>query len=175
MSKATGIETNMSDASGARVTSSAKSVGKFDSVFDTASYAASIAGPVTVASLASNGNYQGADIVSAAVNASAGYSTPIPGGYSGGAVNYGGGVRGLTTSGSVSVGGINAGLNTGNSTTDMMSMAQQQLAESQASNVSMLMIQDEMGSQNRFFTTTSNLMSSRDNMLSSIIRNVRVG
>ncbi len=174
MAKATGIETNMTDISGARTSTSASSVGKFDSVFDAASYTAALAGPVTAASLAQQGNYRGADIVSAAVNATAGYSAP--GMYSGGAASYGGGSRALGVSGNVSYGGGSAAamLNPG-ATSDPMTMAQNQLAESQASNISMLMIQDEMGTQNRFFTTTSNLMSSRDNMLSSIIRNVRVG
>lgn len=171
MSSPKPIEPNMVDISGARTSAVAGGTGKFASVYDGMSYAASIAGPVGIAT-AQTYKPGSAEIVAATVNAAAGYGGGMgmgmggmsPGVYSGGAGAYYGG-RGPSA--------LNTpGTDPANS---MLSEAQNQLANSQASSVAMLMVQDEMGQQNRFFTTASNLMNSRDTMLSSIIRNVRVG
>lgn len=174
MSTANPIETNVVDNAGVQTTASVNSVGKFSTVLDAASYAASIAGPAgyyTAAEYAPSS----ADIVGAAVNSTAsygggtGYST-TPGVYSGGVSNYyGSSTAGLSASGSLGYS------TTGSSSDDMLSMAQEQLAASQTSSIAMLMVQDEMGMQNRLYTSASNLMNSRDTMLATIIRNVRVG
>ncbi len=175
MSTANPIETNVVDNAGVSTTAQVNSVGKFSSVLDAASYAASIAGPAgyyTAAEYAPSS----ADIVGAAVNSTAsygggtGYST-TPGVYSGATSNYYGSssTLGLSASGSLGYS------TTGSSSDDMLAMAQEQLAASQTSSIAMLMVQDEMGMQNRLYTSASNLMNSRDTMLATIIRNVRVG
>lgn len=166
------LEPNMSDAIGARTTRVTNQVGRFDNVYDTLSYTASLAGPVATAS-ALTYRPQSADIVNAAVNSTA--SAGGPGSFAGGAGNYnlttgGRGVGALT--GSVGVAGGVSALNGGGSG-DMISQSQQMLAESQASSIAMLMVQDEMGQQNRLYTSTSNMLSARDTLHSSIIRNIR--
>lgn len=166
------IEPNFSDSIGAKSTAATKSVGKFDSVLSGLSYTAGIAGPAAWAATAQYAP-KSADIVGAAVNATAGYGSMgmMPGGYSGGAgVYFGGGMSGLQ-----------AGVSTnapmpGSSPMDpsgIIAQGQQQLAQSQASSMAMMMLQDQQSNQNRVFTTASNLMSARDSMISNIMRNVR--
>lgn len=164
------IETNPVDSKGAVTTRSVGSVGKFSSVYDSAGYASSLIGPVAYAASATYAPGS-ADIVGASVNAAAGYSggggyLTTPGAYSGGAANYYGGGGGTLGLNHVPGGG-------GNAPNDMLSMAQEQLAQSHANSISMLIIQDTSGQNNRLFTATSNLINARDTMLASIIRNVR--
>lgn len=165
----TPTDTDLVASTGVQTTKATSSVGKFDSVFDGATYAAQVSGG-TVAYTTDALAPSSSEVVSAAVNAAAGGGvSSMPGNYSGGLPAYQAStLGGLPMQASVTPTGTSGG-------GDIMSMAQQQLAESQASSISMLMIQDQMGTENRFFTTASNLMSSRDNTVSSLIRNVRVG
>jgi len=179
MTTANPIESNSVDISGVAATSARNSVSStgsgFDGVMGALGQVAYYGGGTGVAlsdSMAPNST----EIVAAAVNATAGYAggtgmMTTAGTYSGATSNYyGTGTSALGTAGSTTLSGT-----TGTTSDDMLGMAQEQLAASQASSVAMLMVQDEMGTQNRLYTSASNLMNSRDTMLSSIIRNVRVG
>lgn len=165
MATPTNIGTNSVDSSGYALTSTQKAATGTD-FYSKVGYGSALAGPVATSAMATSGNTDGATIVGSAVNATAGYGGgtgygTTAGVYSGATSNYyGSSSSGVPTS-------------TGAGTSDMLGMAQQQLADSQASSISMLMIQDEMGKQNRMFTTASNLMNSRDSMVASIVRNIR--
>lgn len=174
MGNPTTIEPNMPDSLGVRTQQAQSQVGRFDGVYDALSYTSSIAGPAGYYTAAQY-RPESADIVGAAVNATAGYSGGTglgasPGVYSGALPYYGGGGAAALTAGPVRV-----SAQTVPTSGDVTQQAQQILAESQASSMSMLIIQNEIGQQNRTYTSTSNLMNSRDTMLASIIRNVRVG
>ncbi len=172
MSTANPIETNSVDSAGVTTSTASNSVGKFSSVLDATAYAAQLAGPAGYYTAAQY-SPSSSDIVGAAVNATAGYSgggtgmLTTGGTYSGAVSNYyGGGSLAATTSG--------FGVSTSSSSTsDTLAASQQLLAESQMSNVQMLMVQEEAGQQNRHFSTVSNVISARDTMLAAIIRNVR--
>lgn len=178
----TPIESDPVATSGVAATASSSNVGKFSSIFDAMGYGAQVVGPA--------GYYttqvyapSSAEVVGASVNATANYSGgtgmgSTPGIYSGGTPYYSASTvptTGTSGLGSMQTAGLGYQAAVPTGSTDMLTMAQQQLADSQASSVSMLMVQDQMGQENRFFTTASNLMNSRDTMLSTIIRNVRVG
>lgn len=178
MTTANPIDSNSVDINGVAATSARKSVSStgsgFDGVLSALNQVAYYGGPTGVA-IADTVAPSSTEIVAASVNATAGYGLGTglgtsAGIYSGGTSNYYGG----STSG-LSVGGSISASTTGTGSDDMLGMAQEQLATSQASSIAMLMVQDEMGTQNRLYTSASNLMNSRDTMLGSIIRNVRVG
>jgi len=178
-SKALGIEPNLNDGMGARVNQAQRSSGRFESVFDGLSAAASYAGPVAASTMYYKGNYKGGDIVSAAVNSTAGY----PGSNYGAAspVYYGGvGMSGLTKAGvgvsaNANYGGVNLGVNSPGFAGDPTAEASQVLEASKVDGIKMLMLQQEVGMQGTRITSLSNTIAAKENMNSAVIRNVRAG
>lgn len=172
MTTAPGIEPDMIAATGVQTTQAQRSAGRFGDIYDWGAYSSQIAGPVTVASLHASGNYQARDIVAAAANGASGGMMGMPGGYSGATPYYGGGggmsmaMRNQT---------IDPGIQPpGTPTTDILGMAQQQIAQSGVQAATMLIMQDQMGRQTVQNTAISHVMNQRDSMLTSIIRNTKV-
>ncbi|MBI2339085.1 MAG: hypothetical protein HYU99_01800 [Deltaproteobacteria bacterium] len=163
------IESNPVDISGVK-TATATTAATGSDPLGFASYLSSLTGPVATAATAGYGSTESAEIVAAATTAASGASYGTSGLYSGASGVYGSSLSGLSTS----YGGSLSATTTGSYTSDdMLSMAQEQLASSQASSIAMLMVQDDMSQQNRLYTTASNMMSTRDSMLATIIRNVK--
>ena len=166
MSTVNPIETNPVDVSGAKTAAQTRAATSTDPL-GFASYLSGLTGPVATATTATYGSTNSADIVAAATTAASGATYGVPGSYSGASAVYGGSL------GAATYGGTYGTSSTSATSQDMMAMAQEQLAASQSSSIAMLMIQDDMSQQNRLYTTASNMMSTRDNMLATIIRNVK--
>lgn len=169
MTQIQNIEPNVSDAQALKKKQAAGQVGKFDSVYSGLGYATALAGP---AAYHASVQYapKSADIVGAAVNATAGYGAgsvmPVGayGGLSPSFLTSGGSTVPLSTGvGSTGLGG--QGLNTA----DPMVAIQQ----SQQNALDMLMLQTYQGQVSQDITMRSNLMASRDSMLRSIVQNLR--
>ncbi len=166
------IDSNPVDMRGANVTRTQGSVGKFDSVFDGLSAAAGYAGPVAATTMYYKGNMQGGDIISAAVNSTAGY----PGSNYG--ASYGGvGMQGLTkpqVGGNISFGG-NMGMLNNTGGTDPIAQADSMIASNRIDTANMLMVQQTMQHDNITTSTITNVLKSKDDMNMNVIRNLRVG
>lgn len=173
MTTAPGIEPNMIDATGAQTTEAQRNVGQ-SGFYDSLSYISGITGPVTVASLDAAGKNQARDIVWAAANGASGGMMGMPGGYSGATPYYGGGGGGMSMAMRNQVVQDPSILPPPGQTTDILGMAQQQIAQSGVQAATMLIMQDQMGRQTVQNTAISHVMNQRDSMLTSIIRNTKV-
>lgn len=162
------IESNYPDTTQARVSTVQGNVGKFQSVYDAASYGASIVGPVAYASALQYAP-KGADIVGAAVNSTAGYGSSYPfltpGTYSGAGPYVSGGtplMQTMPTSG-------------GGSSADAIANAKAMTEETMGTGLAFLAVQQDMNSKTQILGAMTNTMSSRDRALQGIIRNVGQG
>lgn len=179
MGKTEFIAPNNSDALGVRQRSAQNASGKIATSPEAfAAGLAQVTGPFAVASAQQWSSPKASDIVSASVNSTANLGYGAPTGFNPGPISglstspYTGG--GLSVGGGASYGGAQGFQNTGGTGSDnLLAMAQDQFAQSQASNVAMLMIQQQSSQDGHFFTATSNMMNSRDSMMAAIIRNIR--
>lgn len=146
-----------------------RATGQYDAYL-AANQVANYAGPVAWATAATYGSQRQADITAAAVGATA--NSMSPGRYSGALYNYGGGGVGVsgTTAGLTYGGGVSAV----SDPTELMNMAQQQLAESQASSLALIGIQNQIGMDTRFYTALSTMINQKDSVAMSIIRNAKM-
>lgn len=161
------IEINVPDTVSVQTNTAIEST-KTSNLFDETLYGLSYMGDAGVDGLEANGYDSGAEILSAAVNQAASTSSSSLSSLSyssGSGLSTGSGLSSLSYGSSLSA-------STGD-TDDLTTMAYEQLAETQASSLVMLMLQNESSNQQRIFTTASNMAASRDNLLASMIRNVR--
>ncbi len=170
MSTANPIETNTVDTTGAQVTTAQASVGKFDDILAATSYAVG-AGSGAINSAVETYSPSSAEVVSAAVNATASYGSTgsyyptTSGSYSGATAAYGG-MSGLSTTGTSMLGTETT------STDDAMAIAQSTMEQGQVFSVNMLILQQEnqqMGLSNNLI---SNVLKSRDDTAGAIVRNI---
>lgn len=162
------IEINITDTVSVQTTTALEST-KTSNLFDRTLYGLSYMGEGSVSGLEENGYSNGAEILSAAVNQAASTSSSsssLSSLYSSGtSYSSGTGLSSLSYGSSLSA--------SSGDTDDLTTMAYEQLAETQASSLVMLMLQNESSNQQRIFTTASNLKASQDNLLAAMIRNVR--
>lgn len=169
----TPIEPNFNDSYGARGQRVASQATK-TSFSTVANDVTGAFGPAAAIATQQYGSPKGAAIVAASINGAAGMNYGNPG-LASGAI-YGGYSQGLSSGYGGGLSNVGLSPDLGSSTpvsSDPVANAQQLLNESQASSVSMLMVQNEMGMQTRTFNSVSNLMNARDSMVMNILRNTR--
>lgn len=144
----------------------------FDSVLNTASYAAGVMGPVATESVfAATGNMQTTSIVSAAMNATAGGGYGSPLGLQTGTMGGIGGANYLTGGAGVGMGMSTTGGAAGGTGGNVESIINQ----SYMNQSYLLAVQAELGNIQTQTTSLSNALNVKDGAMRSVINNFRVG
>lgn len=144
----------------------------FDSVLNTASYAAGVMGPVATESVfAATGNMQTTSIVSAAMNATAGGGYGSPLGLQAGAMGGIGGTNYLTGGAGPAFSGLPGGSAGGGASGNVESIINQ----SYMNQSYLLAVQAELGNIQTQTTSLSNALNVKDGAMRSVINNFRVG